>query len=205
MKWNYVTILCVLLSIIAISLSGSAIAIANARVGEVEHDPSGFYGWACAFLGVIITILMAWQIFNTISIDSKIQRNINEAQKQSDKKIMNEHYANHYKLLKILWNDFKDAQKWNLLLDTHINMMDLSAKLEDREIANDILNKCDILKEYSIHMNKEQIKKLRIIGSKIGEVSLYEKRFASELSKKYKNISIPSDNIETSDSRISVK
>lgn len=74
------------LNIASILLSISAIAIANARIGKVEYDPNGFYGWVCACLGLIITILMAWQIFNIISIDKKIEKNSEKNSKQSEKR-----------------------------------------------------------------------------------------------------------------------
>lgn len=205
MKWNFTATLCILLSTLAISLSWRAIAIANARVGKVEHDPSGFYGWACAFLGMIITILMAWQIFQTISVDIKIANKIKKVQSDTKEQIMNEYYGNHYNLLKILWNDFRDTQKWNILIDTHLKMMDLSLKLKNDEVVEDILNKCEELLKYAEYMKPSQINNLKEIGRKINSIAFCDKRFAKQLEKKYKEIPTTNDIFETNTTHTSSK
>ncbi len=158
------------LNIASILLSISAIAIANARIGKVEYDPNGFYGWVCACLGLIITILMAWQIFNIISIDKKIEKNAKKIQSRAKKGIMKDYYENQYNTLKVLWTDFRDTKKWNLLIDTHIYMINISIKCKKRDTSNDIICKCKDLLGFSAQMEQYQVDRLKEVRELIKEI-----------------------------------
>lgn len=52
-----------------------------------------------------------------------IEKNAKKIQSRAKKGIMKDYYENQYNTLKVLWTDFRDTKKWNLLIDTHIYMM----------------------------------------------------------------------------------
>ena len=86
-------ILIILFLIISFFLSISAIAIANYRAAYVlKYGGNSFYGWVVAVLGIFVTILIGWNIYNAIGIErdvKEIKRDLDNTKIQFDKQINN--------------------------------------------------------------------------------------------------------------------
>ena len=86
-------ILIIFFLIISFFLSISAIAIANYRAAYVlKYDNNSFYGWVVAVLGIFVTILIGWNIYNAIGIErdvKEIKRDLDNTKIQFDKQINN--------------------------------------------------------------------------------------------------------------------
>ncbi|EHG99823.1 hypothetical protein HMPREF9441_02255 [Paraprevotella clara YIT 11840] len=120
---------------------------------------------------------MAWQIFNIISIDKKIEKNVKKIQSSAKKGIMKDYYENQYNTLKVLWTDFRDTKKWNLLIDTHIYMINISIKCKKRDTSNDIICKCKDLLGFSAQMEQYQVDRLKEVRELIKEIPLTDEIF----------------------------
>lgn len=158
------------LSILAIVISIIAISVACPHKAELGFD---YQGVIVAILSLLVTVLLGWQIYNAIFIKESLKKEVTQSLKEMVAleriNLLKSQLNTLYGLLEgaVMTRDI------NYTMSTLDVMMDLAIDINDKCIADRIINK--IPKLYNLLSNsepsKEQKDKYNELRQKIKEFS----------------------------------